>query len=190
MEHTILIVPGLGDSGTEHWQSYWLKEFKNAQKVFQKDWHRPQLSLWLDSLSNTINNIEGPIIIVAHRLAVSLINHWSQNNDCKQVVGALLVAPADVDSPLHTPEETRNFSPMPLTQLPYPSMVITSSNDPYISVARAAYFASHWGSQFKNIGAQGHLNSDSQLANWPEGKEQLALLIAQILDAENNLFDN
>jgi predicted alpha/beta hydrolase family esterase len=180
MKHTILIVPGLGDSGVEHWQSYWLNEFENAQKVFQKEWHQPQLDHWLTSLNSTINNIEGPIIIVAHSLAVSLINHWSQNNNCKQIVGALLVAPADVDSPLYTPEETRNFSPMPLTQLKYPSIVITSTNDPYISVERAAYFASQWGSQFKNVGAQGHLNSDSQLGNWEEGKEQLSLLIAQI----------
>ena len=31
--------------------------------------------------------------------------------------GALLVAPADVDSPLHTPDEVRSFSPIPMARL-------------------------------------------------------------------------
>lgn len=54
-----------------------------------------------------------------HSLACSLISHWALSHDTSSIVGALLVSPADVDSPEHTPEEVRNFMPMPLEKLPY-----------------------------------------------------------------------
>jgi predicted alpha/beta hydrolase family esterase len=65
----------------------------------------------------------------------------------------LLVAPADVDSPAHTPIKLET-SPIPLLKLDYPSILITSSN-PYISVERAAFLAEKWGSSFINIGEKG-----------------------------------
>ena len=43
MDFTLLIVPGLGDSGKEHWQNYWLEQFENSRKVMQKDWDNPIL---------------------------------------------------------------------------------------------------------------------------------------------------
>lgn len=178
MDYTLLIIPGLGDSGTEHWQTYWLQQFENSKKVIQKDWNKPILEDWLQSLSAIIDTIDGPIIIVAHSLAASLVAHWSKNNPTDKIAGALLVAPADVDSPLHTPEETRNFSPIPLYKLEYPSIVVTSSNDPYIAVERAVFLANQWGSTFINVGQKGHLNSESQLENWAEGQELLKVLIS------------
>lgn len=32
MKHTLLIVPGLGDSTTGHWQDNWLQHFPNTKK--------------------------------------------------------------------------------------------------------------------------------------------------------------
>lgn len=181
MKYTILIVPGLGDSGETHWQNYWLQHFENSKKVIQNDWNTPILKDWLESLNTSIESVEGEIIIVAHSLACSLISHWSKENKVhKKIVGALLVAPADVDCPEHTPEETRNFSPIPLGKLDYPSIVITSSNDPYISVDRAEFLAEKWGSSFLNIGEKGHLNSESKLEYWEEGQEILQALLEKI----------
>lgn len=180
MDFTLLIVPGLGDSGKEHWQNYWLNQYKNSKKVIQKDWDNPILEDWLNGFSTSIDSIDGPILIVAHSLAVSLVTHWSKNNAAHKIVGALLVAPADVDSSLHTPEETRNFSPIPLHKLEFPSIVVTSSNDPYISVERAAFLANQWGSTFINAGEKGHLNSESKLEYWEEGQELLNTLILNI----------
>ena len=177
MKHTILIVTGLGDSGETHWQNYWLQHFETSQKVVQKDWDNPLLKDWLESLNTSIESAEGEIIIVAHSLACSLISHWLKENKNHKIVGALFVAPADVDSPAHTPEEIRNFSPIPLLKLDFPSIVITSSNDPYISVERAEFLAEKWGSSFINIGEKGHLNSDSKLEPWPEGQQILQSLL-------------
>jgi predicted alpha/beta hydrolase family esterase len=107
------------------------------------------------------------IIIVAHSLSCSLISHWSKENKIHKIAGALLVAPADVDSPAHTPSKSET-SPIPLLKLDYPSILITSSNDPYISVERA-FLAEKWGSSFINV-EKGHLNSESQLEYWEEGR--------------------
>lgn len=181
MKYTLLIVPGLGDSTTGHWQDNWLQYFPNTKKVVQDNWNQPQLQDWLKNLDATIKSIETPIVIVAHSLAVSLIAHWSQQNDTGKIAGALLVAPADVESSAHTPEEIWNFAPIPLAKLSYPSIVITSSNDPYISTERAEFLANQWGSQFYNVGPKGHLNFASQLGLWEEGQEILNSLLQTVL---------
>lgn len=185
MQHTFLIVPGLGDSTAGHWQDNWLHHFPNAKKVVQNNWNQPQLQDWLSNLDATIKSIETPIIIVAHSLAVSLVAHWSQQNDSSKIAGALLVAPADVESAVHTPEETWNFAPIPLDKLKYPSIVITSSNDPYISAERAEFLAQKWGSLFYNVGPKGHLNLASQLGLWEEGQEILQTFLQLITENKN-----
>ncbi len=180
MNYTLLILPGLGNSGVEHWQTYWLAQFDDAIKLNQKDWNTPQLVDWLENLSEAVDKIEGPVVLVAHSLACSLVAHWTKNNHSNKIIAALLVAPADVDSAAHTPEETRNFAPIPLDILPFPSAVVTSSNDPYITEERAAFLAKKWGSVFSNVGIKGHLNSDSQLKNWDEGQAILQDLLLNI----------
>jgi hypothetical protein len=185
MKHTLLIVPGLGDSGEGHWQNNWLQHFPNAKKVIQNNWNQPILKDWLNNLTTTINAIEGPIVIIAHSLAVSLISHWTQLNNTDKIIGALLVAPADVESPTHTPAEIWNFAPIPLSQFNYPSIVITSSDDPYVSVERAQFLAEKWGSLFINVGPKGHINSESQLELWEEGQQILKSLIKLIAEKNN-----
>jgi predicted alpha/beta hydrolase family esterase len=93
------------------------------------------------------------------------------------VKGALLVAPADVDSPLHTPDEVRSFSPIPLARLPFPSIVVAGSDDPFVTPARAAAFARAWGSRLITRPGAAHVNADAGYGPWPEGRELLADLL-------------
>ncbi|MFN8357533.1 MAG: alpha/beta hydrolase [Spirosomataceae bacterium] len=180
MKPTLLIIPGLGDSGPAHWQSYWLQEFDNAVKLVQDDWEEPLLTDWLQRLHETIVSLNRPTVLVAHSLAVSLVAHWADNHQHPMVKAALLVCPADVDSPAHTPDVVRNFAPMPTTRLPFPSVVVASENDTYVSLERASYFAECWGSQLVNVGAKGHVNASSQLEYWQEGQAILEHLLQQI----------
>lgn len=180
METKLLILAGLGNSGEKHWQSYWLQKFKNSSKLVQENWEAPVLEEWLDKLKKAISKLDSPTILVAHSLAVSMVLHWAAENNNSNIIGALLVAPADVDSPNHTPEIIRNFSPIPTKTLQFPSIVVTSDNDPYISLERAQYFAEMWGSDFINIGEKGHINSDSNLQYWKEGQLILEQLIKKI----------
>jgi uncharacterized protein len=180
METNLLILPGLGNSGEKHWQTFWHEKFKNSKRIIQDNWDEPILEDWIARLKEEVLKLERPTILVAHSLAVSLVLHWASSNNDKNIAGALLVAPADVDSPEHTPEIIRNFSPMPITKLPFPSIVVASENDPYASFERKKYFAEQWGSDFVNVGQQGHINSDSDLKYWEEGQLILQQLIAKV----------
>lgn len=180
METNLLILPGLGNSGDKHWQTFWHKKFENSIRLVQDNWDEPIREEWLERLNEEVTKLERPTILVAHSLAVSLVLHWAETNTNKNIIGALLVAPADVDSPQHTPECVRNFSPMPISKLPFPSIVVASENDPYASFERKQYFAQMWGSDFVNVGQKGHINSDSDLRYWEEGQLILQKLIEKI----------
>ena len=58
---------------------------------------------------------------------------------------------------------------MPLSLLPFPALVVASSDDFYVTPERAAFFAEKWGAKLVNIGAKGHINAASNLGDWPEG---------------------
>ncbi|MCC9063848.1 RBBP9/YdeN family alpha/beta hydrolase [Flavobacterium piscisymbiosum] len=177
METQLLILPGLGNSGEKHWQTFWHKKFENSIRLVQDNWDEPIREEWLERLNEEVSKLKKPTILVAHSLAVSLVLHWAASNSNKNIVGALLVAPADVDSPQHTPEIIRNFSPMPIYKLPFPTILVASENDPYASFERKQYFATQWGSEFVNVGQKGHINSDSDLKYWEEGQLILQQLI-------------
>ena len=144
-----MILPGLGNSGPEHWQSIWASRLPRCVRVVQRDWDRPDRELWLQGLRQAIEAAGGPVILVEHSLGC-----------------ALLVAPADVDSAAHTPPETRGFAPMPRARLPFPATVIASNDDPYVTLSRARGFAAAWGAAFVAAGALGHLNAASNLGDW------------------------
>jgi uncharacterized protein len=173
----LVIIPGLGGSGEFHWQTFWSNKFDNSSRIIQEDWNQPNLESWLKELDDVILKLDCPIILVAHSLAVSLVMHWSERNTNSNIKGALLVAPADVDSPDHTPEILRGFAMIPISKLPFASIVVASENDDYVSLERAQYFAEQWGSDFINIGPKGHINSESNLEFWEEGQIILNTLI-------------
>jgi predicted alpha/beta hydrolase family esterase len=177
MEAKIVIIPGLGGSGDDHWQSFWSRSFDKVIRLEQENWDEPELDKWLEKLNKAVERLDYPVILVAHSLAVSLVLHWAARYDQSNIKGALLVAPADVDSPEHTPDVVRGFSPMPTIKLAFPSIVVASLNDPYLSLNRAQYFAEKWGSEFINIGEKGHINSDSKLGFWEEGQLILQKLL-------------
>jgi hypothetical protein len=42
----VLIIPGLGDSGPEHWQTWLASQYKGSRRVVQPDWQAPDLDTW------------------------------------------------------------------------------------------------------------------------------------------------
>lgn len=115
-------------------------------------------------------------MLIAHSLGVALVAHWALKYSSQKIRAALLVSPSDVDSAEHTPDSVRNFAPMPLQRLPFRSTVVASSNDPFVTLARAGQFAQAWGSDLVNIGPRGHINGESNLGDWPQGREILSEL--------------
>jgi predicted alpha/beta hydrolase family esterase len=173
----LLIVPGLGGSGADHWQSLWRKRFPRYARVVQRDWENPELETWLTALAAAIRGQRGQVVLVAHSLGCVLVAQAARRYPDLPVRAALLVAPADVDSPVHTPEALRGFGPVPRDPLPFPATVVASQNDPYVTLERARGFAESWGADFVDAGALGHINAASGLGDWPDGRRALADLV-------------
>lgn len=167
----VLILPGVHDSGPGHWQSLWLEGRLGFRRVEQKDWEKPRCTDWVAALDAAVIEAGPRALLVAHSAACALVAHWSTSHR-RQVRGALLVAPSDTEAPTYPPGPT-GFAPLPLVPLPFASTVVASTDDPYVSMERAALFAKSWGSRFVSIGAAGHINTASGLGNWPRGLELL-----------------
>lgn len=167
----VVIVPGLGGSAHDHWQSHWARKF-GACRVEQADWERPELSTWIDSLLKTVEQSPDSLL-VAHSLGCILITHAAKRLPDLAVRGAFLVAPADIDKSPAVPAHLSSFANIPLQPLPFPSVTVISDNDPYVSPERARALASAWQSQLIDVGAYGHINVASGFGAWPEGEELL-----------------
>ena len=114
------------------------------------------------------------MILVAHSLACTTVAYWAQKFNVK-IKGALLVGPSDTEADTYPPGTT-GFKPVPLIKLPFRSIVVASTNDYYVTLARAAQFAESWGSELVNIGEAGHINVASGYGDWNAGLEFLKKL--------------
>jgi predicted alpha/beta hydrolase family esterase len=176
----LLVLPGLGNSGVDHWQSYWCLAFRNATRVLQDDWDNPHPDAWLKNLDAAIEGGSRPAILVCHSLSCALAAHWAARQQSGRVKAAFLVAPSDVERPQHTPDSVRRFAPMPLKAFPVPALVVASTDDVYVTPARAEEFARAWGADFVNAGELGHINTASRLGYWPQGLLMFGQLLARI----------
>lgn len=177
---SILTVPGLGNSGPTHWQTLWERSRLDTRRVELGMWHSPHRNAWVTKLDQAIGQAPAPVILVGHSLGCQAIAWWASLSPQPYgwpVAGALLVAPADVDRTT-VPAELASFAPAPRSTLPFPSILVASTNDPWIERDKAHSLAADWGSHFIDAGAQGHLNAASGLGWWPEGEELLERIIA------------
>jgi uncharacterized protein len=175
---SVLIVPGLGGSGPHHWQTHLERWFQGASRVHQDDWDQPDRAAWTDRLTTAI--MASPdAVLVAHSLGCAVVAHVAARRPDLPVAAALLVAPADVDRGDCEPDRLRRFAPMPRMPLPFRSIVMASTNDPYMTLGRAHALAKDWGASFVNAGALGHINVDSGFGPWREGAQVLEQLITE-----------
>lgn len=165
-----LIIPGLNNSGPKHWQSFWEKSLPDTSRIVQSNWENPQKEDWVERLSRHIAELKTETVLVAHSLGSITAAEWLLREKNPLVRGAFLVAPADADSV----ERIRSFAPVPLSKLPVPSIIIASENDPYLSMDRAKEFAKAWGADLVDVGMLGHINAETNLGEWPEGRKLLA----------------
>ncbi|MBZ5648134.1 MAG: alpha/beta hydrolase [Acidobacteriia bacterium] len=170
----VLTVPGLYNSGPEHWQSHWERQDARFRRVHQKDWETPRAEDWIAELDRAVVASGPDVLLAGHSLACCTIALWARTYK-RRVGGALLVAPSDTESPSYPPV-THGFAPMPLDAIAFPTLVVASSNDPYVSIERAKQFADAWGSRYVCIGDAGHINSDAGYGPWPEGLQLLRSL--------------
>ncbi|GGI20718.1 hypothetical protein GCM10008066_25430 [Oxalicibacterium faecigallinarum] len=166
--YRVLIVPGLHGSGPEHWQSRWEAQHADFERVHQDDWSIPDLPRWSWKLEQTLAQSDRPTLIVAHSFGCLTTIHANRHGRFN-IAGALLVAPADPDK-FHVANALRDV------RLSCPSVVVGSTNDPWMNAARASYWADVWGCGFLNAGALGHINAESGLGDWEQGWQQFERL--------------
>ena len=173
-QSTILILPGLGNSGPQHWQSIWQKEY-NFIRIEQKDWETPKCTDWINTINTEIKKHNpAEVILVAHSLACTTVAYWAQKFNIK-IKGALLVAPSDTEADSYPPG-TSGFTPVPIIKLPFKTITVISTNDFYVTTSRAEQFAAAWGSEVVNIGDADHINAASGLGQWEQGLHLLKKL--------------
>nr|WP_295076379.1 alpha/beta hydrolase [uncultured Roseateles sp.] len=160
----LLIVPGLHDSGHGHWQTWLQQQFRDSRRVLQRDFSQPDLQRWADRIKTTLDAAgPGEWIAVAHSFgALALVRHLADHAD-SPIRQVLLVAPAE-------PDKFGLAESLPHHRLPVPSSLIASQNDPWMSAASALRWASRWGSSFSNLGAVGHINTESGFGPFPLAK--------------------
>ncbi|HKY36325.1 MAG TPA: alpha/beta hydrolase [Polyangiaceae bacterium] len=170
----VLILPGYGGSGPEHWQTRWEALHPEYRRVEVPDWNQPDLDVWVKALGDAAAPLGEPPVIVAHSLGCLVVAHFAGRGG--SVRAALLVAVPDPSGP-EFPPEARGFADLPLVPLGFRSRVVASRNDPYGSFELSARCARAWGSELSDVGALGHINADSGLGDWPEGERLLSDLL-------------
>lgn len=181
----ILTVPGLNNSGPDHWQTLWERQRSDCRRVELGMWDGPHRNTWVNQLNLAIQQAGRPVMLAAHSLGCLAVAWWAQlerPGPDSNVLGALLVAPPDVDrAPLD--DRLTPFAPTPSDPLPFRSILVASQNDPYIGYRKARRLARSWGSNFADAGQVGHINAESGLGDWPFGQFLLQQLLCRLVQA-------
>ncbi len=178
-EAEILILPGLGNSGPGHWQHRWAEKFSTGRIVEQFEWDRPQRADWVTATQAAVSGAEKPVVLVAHSLAVLAVVFAAPSLPKGKVVGAFLVSPPDFEN-VAIPEGVTGFADVPRDPLPFPSLLVASTNDSYVTPERAADLAASWGSELHLAHNAGHINISSGHGPWPEGLLMFTRLMQRI----------
>ncbi|QGZ35570.1 RBBP9/YdeN family alpha/beta hydrolase [Stappia indica] len=163
-----LVLPGIGGSGEAHWQTLWEAEDAGLTRFAPADWDRPDLAEWTGALERALAGFSRPPLLIAHSLACLLVAHAAESI-AGRVRGAFLVAVPDPDGPAF-PGEAASFRDLPAQALPFPALIIASSDDPYGTREHARRRAQDWGAGLVEIGARGHINGASGVGDWREGR--------------------
>jgi serine hydrolase len=180
-EAGILLIPGLGGSGPDHWQSRWEAKIPAVRRVVQADWDNPRLADWRDRIVEEVAHEARPVVLVAHSLGVLAAVHaapfLAKGESSGKVKGAFLVALPSIEVLAGLDALDPAFLTVPGEPLPFPSLVIASRNDPFAPFAESEALARTLGAELIDAGFSGHINSESGHGPWPEGLMRFAAFL-------------
>lgn len=170
-----LIVPGLGNSGPEHWQTFFENSGENFIRIQQQEWDAPNCKDWISTIDQAVSDFKlSSVVLIGHSMGCTAIAQWAKKYQ-KMIKGALLVAPSDLEAPVYSFPAT-GFTPIPQEKFGFKTIVVASEDDEWVSQDRARFFATNWGSEFISLGKAGHINVDTGYGDWKEGLEILKKL--------------
>jgi predicted alpha/beta hydrolase family esterase len=172
---TVLIVPGLRDHVAEHWQTLLQNRLANVRSVPPLQVNGLDCQARVEAIQRELEQINGDVVLVAHSAGVLMVAHWAARYQ-RPIKGALLAAPPDLEAQwpaaYPSPDSLRanGWAPLPITELPFPSIVAASSNDHLASLEAVSAMARGWGSELVELGAVGHLNPAAGFGHWPQAE--------------------
>jgi predicted alpha/beta hydrolase family esterase len=185
LDTTVVIVPGLRDHAAQHWQTLLAAKLPHSVTVPPLTQERLSCAARVAALQETLAQVAGPVVLVAHSAGVMTVAHWARQHR-REIAGALLATPADLEQPL--PEgypalaalRANGWLPIPREPLPFPALVGASGNDPLARFERVAAYAADWGAELVHLGDVGHLNPAAGYGDWPQALDLLARLMQQM----------
>ncbi|CAE6700497.1 RBBP9/YdeN family alpha/beta hydrolase [Paraburkholderia haematera] len=175
MKYPVFVVPGIGNSGPLHWQTLWEAAHPDWRRLVVEGWDQVTCDDWVSAIEQQVAESGADTLIVAHSLGCLAVAHWAARHS-PRIRGALLVAVPDPSASAFPLAVATGFTPLPSERLPFPTVVVSSSNDPYGGTDYARRCANAWGSTLIEVGEKGHLNAGSDLGDWPEGLRLLQSL--------------
>ena len=181
----LVTVPGWGNSGPKHWQSYWEVLYPLSLRVEQDDWLYPQRDAWVARLGETIARCDGKVVLAAHSLGCHTAVAWlgqASLLEQKKIKGLLLVAPPAL--PI-TPERALASGELPAgaalpdfagftvaldRRIPVPVRLVASHDDLFCDWAEVERMAADWQVKLFSAGNAGHMGSHSGLGDWKAGQ--------------------
>ncbi len=167
----IVLVPGLHNSGPDHWQSHWHRHFPHWQRVTGQTWERAELASWSNRVAELLQYSSGKVHLVAHSFG-TLAAIAAARRHADKIASLFIVAPAD---PANFAIADRELA----SPLPFAARLVASRNDPWMSVERAHYWSQQWQVPLIDIGEAGHINAQSGHGEWSEGLTLLAELLQE-----------
>ena len=170
-----VLVPGIGGSDAEHWQSRWQDALgPRALRIRPASWDEPDAEDWVAAIDAAVTETS---VLVAHSLGCLAVAAWSARlNGRARPLGAFLVAAPDPGAPSF-PARAHGFD-APSAPLDLPGLLISSSDDPYCQPERSRQLGTAWRTPVLDVGAHGHLNGASNLGDWCEGQRLLVAFLA------------
>ncbi|KQP01584.1 RBBP9/YdeN family alpha/beta hydrolase [Leifsonia sp. Leaf264] len=171
---SIVIVPGIDGSGDRHWQTLWQRADAGMVRIELASWSEPDLEDWIAALDDAEARARAVdpgsgILVVAHSLGCLAAVEWLGRGHGAGVVGAVLVAPPD-EAIAVFPERCPSFIGIARHPPSVPLLLIASSDDPFCSTDATARLAERWSAELVVAGDLGHINSDSALGTWADGR--------------------
>ncbi|MCH2197591.1 MAG: alpha/beta hydrolase [Flavobacteriales bacterium] len=165
----IINIPGLRNSPQDHWQSYFENQLGDqCLRVKQENWGEPDCETWIQRMEEVLSSHpHKELVLTGHSIGCMAIVHWVKKYG-HQIKGALLVAPSDAEKSSY-PSYITGFAPIPMDKLPFPSMVVASTDDFVTDFRRSKEFANAWGSELIVLEGAGHIEGKSGYGEWEEG---------------------
>ena len=168
MSKKVLLLHGWGGSDFPHWQS-WLagelaKDYGKVSFLKFDNFDEPELKNWLSSLKEELSEFK-PDIVVCHSLANTLWFHLCNSSIPTEIEKLYLVAPPSLTCSV---EELKSFFPVltPDNLYAKKSLLITSTDDPYLSKEEAKKLQRELDIDMKVIEKGGHINNSSGYGQW------------------------